>query len=77
MSNRLDKQRESKLQPVRYEIAVDKLTALGYEVYKVSTTYLTFWHKGHPITFYPYSGWFTGKLITDGRGLENLLKQLK
>ncbi len=33
--------------------------------------------NGSKIKFYPYSGWATGKTIKDGRGLENLLKQLK
>lgn len=77
MSNRLDQKREVELQPTRYEYAVKKLTDLGYEVHKVSKTYLCFWHKGKGITFYPYSGWFTGKGITDGRGIANLLNQLK
>ena len=34
-------------------------------------------HKGNTIFFYPYTGWFTGKGVKDGRGLSNLLKQLK
>ena len=29
------------------------------------------------VKFFPYSGWHTGKSIKDGRGIENLLKQLK
>lgn len=76
MSNRLNKDREQKLQPTRYEYAVQKLTGMGYEVHQVTKTYLIFWHKGNGITFYPYSGWHTGKGIIDGRGLANLIKQL-
>ena len=33
-------------------------------------------HNGHRITFYPYKGWFSGKGIKDGRGIETLIKRL-
>ena len=29
------------------------------------------------INFFPFSGWFSGKKIKDGRGIENLINQLK
>jgi hypothetical protein len=77
MSNRLDQEREEKLQPMRMEYAIQKLTGLGFEVDKLSETAIAFEHKGAMVTFYPYSGWATGKSIKDGRGIDNLLKQLK
>lgn len=32
---------------------------------------------GHAVMHYPFTGWHTGKSIKDGRGIQNLLKQLK
>lgn len=77
MSNRLNQDREKELQPKRIEYAVKRLNELGYIVMEVDDTKIKFWHKGEVVIFYPYSGWHTGKSIKDGRGLENLLKQLK
>lgn len=76
MSNRLDKEREAKLQPVRIDFAIQMLEELGKYVEKTETT-IYFIHNKEMITFWPYSGWFSGKGIKDGRGLQNLLKQLK
>ena len=33
--------------------------------------------KGERVMVYPYTGWFTGKTVKDGRGINNLLKQIK
>lgn len=77
MSNRLDKEREEKLQPKRMEIAVREIEKLGYEVNYKDGVKIHFWFNGAAVTFYPYSGWATGRTIKDGRGLKNLLKQLK
>lgn len=76
MSNRLDQERESRLQPERMEYAVKQIKALGYTISHRSGTKVVFTHNSHPVTLFPYSGWHTGKSITDGRGIENLLKQL-
>ncbi len=77
MSNRLDKDRENDLQPKRMAFAINALEKLGYEVNTVSGSELRFNHEGATIRFYPYSGWFTGKTVNDGRGIEKLLNQLK
>ena len=53
------------------------LESKGYEVEVVGSTLLRFKHGGHVVEHYPYSGWHTGRSITDGRGFMNLLKQLK
>lgn len=76
MSNRLDQEREVELQPKRVEFAAKKLNELGYISLEIDDTKIRFWHKGEPCFLYPYSGWHTGKSIKDGRGLDNLLKQL-
>ncbi len=38
---------------------------------------IEFEYKGHSIKYFPYSEWATGKTIKDGRGLMNLINQLK
>jgi len=37
---------------------------------------LQFSFKDEIVTLYPYSGWHTGKSITDGRGINKLLTQI-
>lgn len=76
MSNRLNQEREKYLQPLRVQVAKTAIEKLGLIVVHEDNTKIVFWYKGSPIQFYPYSGWHTGKTIKDGRGLQNLLKQL-
>lgn len=75
MSSRLDKDRQDKLQPIRMEHAIQRLEKMGYEL-GVGETFIKFYHKQAIITFYPYSGWHSGKTIEDGRGWNHLFKQL-
>lgn len=77
MSNRLDQDREAALQPQRMTTAKMALRNLGYDIIFEDNTTLRFVFGEHVVTFYPYSGWHTGKSIKDGRGLENLLRQIK
>lgn len=77
MSNRLNQEREKKLQPERMEVAKDAINKLGLVIVMENETKIVFWYKGSPVHFYPYSGWHTGKSIKDGRGLQKLLDQLK
>lgn len=76
MSNRLNQEREKLLQPKRIETGLSELKKLGMEIISVDDTKIVFRFKGHPIQFFPYSGWHSGKTIEDGRGLQNLLRQL-
>lgn len=76
MSNRLDSQREEKLQPKRVEYARTQIESLGYEIISETKTYLMFMYNGSTIRLFPYSGWHTGKTIKDGRGIDKLLKQI-
>lgn len=76
MSNRLDQEREKELQPKRMEVARLAIQKLNLHIVREDDTKIVFFYRGSPIHFYPYSGWHTGKTITDGRGLANLLKQL-
>lgn len=77
MSNRLDKEREAKLTPTRMQTAIDVLTNMGIKFEYQDDTTIWFHWKGARVSFFPYSGWHTGSTIKDGRGLINLLKQLK
>ena len=61
----------------RIAYAKERLERLGYEVTEIrDNKSLVFFHNGHRITFDPYKGWFSGKGIKDGRGLETLIKRL-
>lgn len=61
---------------VRMQEAVVRITELGYNVEHDDST-LIFQFKGHPVYYYPRTGWHSGKTIKDGRGLDKLLKQIK
>lgn len=74
--SRLDQERVNDLQPKRINYAVEKITKLGFEIIQKDSTKIVFEFKGEKVTFFPYSGWHTGKTIKDGRGIENLIKQL-
>lgn len=76
MSNRLDQEREARLQPKRMKYAIEQIEKLGYIVIQLSDTQLWFEYEKESVVFYPYSGWHTGKSIKDGRGIDKLLKQI-
>jgi len=73
---RLDTDRQKEQEPKRIEYAVSRLAQIGIEIDYEDDKKIKFTHKGHEVTLYPYSGWFTGKSVMDGRGVENLIKQL-
>ena len=75
--SRLDLERQNKLEPIRMEYCKQKLEELGFSVEVFGKTRLEFLYKGHRISMYPYSGWHTGKTIQEGRGINNLIKQLR
>lgn len=72
------KEKRAKKEPNRIEYAVNRIKQLGYEThYREDQKCLEFIYRGGIVRFYPYTGWHTGKAIKDGRGINNLLKQLK
>lgn len=77
MAKRLDTKKQKQLEPVRMQYAINKISALGFQITKENETEISFEFKGSKVKFFPYSGWHSGKTITDGRGIEKLLKQLK
>lgn len=74
--SRLDKGRQERLEPVRMDYAERKLRELGYEITGKNDIAIEFTFKGSTVKLFPYSGWHTGKTIKDGRGLNNLLRQI-
>ena len=62
---------------VRLMYAVNQITELGYACKWIGQKKcLQFDFKGSLVRFFPYTGWFSGKTVKDGRGLINLLKQI-
>lgn len=59
----------------RFKYALNKISKL-YKVERGGKA-LYFYFKGAKITFWPYTGWASGKTIEDGRGIRNLLSQIK
>lgn len=74
---RLNTERQNKLEPIRMQIAINEILRLGLKITNCTDKMIEFEYKGSNIKYYPYSGWATGKTIKDGRGLNNLIKQLK
>lgn len=77
MSKRLNQEREKRLQPKRLADAKEKIELLGYDVSTQDDKSVIFMHNGSEVVYWAYSGWASGKTIKDGRGLKNLLEQLK
>lgn len=74
---RLNKEREERLEPIRIESTKKKLEELGYVVTHIEgDKKLTFIYNNSKVTFFPYSGWFSGKTVKDGRGFKKLLKEI-
>lgn len=74
---RLDTDKQKKLEPKRIQYAIEQIEKLGYQITFRNETTIKFKFKNSEVTLYPYSGWHSGKTIKDGRGIENLLKQIK
>lgn len=74
---RLDIERQNRLEPKRIAEAKKRIEQLGYSVDVCDKTKLSFSFRGNTVCYFPYSGWHSGKGIKDGRGLTNLLRQIK
>lgn len=75
--SRMNKDRQKTFEPKRLRETRLEIERLGYNITFQSDTELRFMYNGHLVKFFPYSGWHTGKSIQDGRGFENLIKQIK
>lgn len=62
----------------RLVYAANKITELGYSCkWDEQSKCILLVFRSNVVRFYPYTGWFSGVTVTDGRGLNNLLKQIK
>lgn len=64
------------IQANRVDYATERIQEAGYVPTYEDGQRIEFLHRGHTVTIWPYSGWFSGKTVHDGRGIHNLLKQL-
>ena len=74
--SRLDIERQKRLEPKRVQRAIDELNKRGIKAQLVTDNTVQFFFKGKRVTYFPYSGWHTGKSINDGRGFNHLFDQL-
>ena len=78
MSKGKKSQTDLKVQAERMDYAINKLIEHNIEFTALDAATIEIDNpNGFKIHFFPYTGWHTGKGIKDGRGLQNLLKQLK
>lgn len=80
MSNRLDQERQARLEPHRMETCMTALRGYQDWIPKAvshNEIHILNLDTQNTIKFWPYSGWHTGKDIEDGRGFDHLIKQIK
>lgn len=68
---------KKQIQKDRLEYAEMRILELGIDIVFKCESRIEFYYNDELIQFFPFKSWSTGKSIQDGRGLENLLKQLK
>lgn len=73
----ISKEEKRKITEQRKEYAIIELEKLGYELTYEDDDEINISYKGKTVSIFPYSGWFQGKSVKKGRGIKNLLKQLK
>jgi len=62
--------------PKTKQEAEEILIDLGFDVSKNTNSVITFRYEGREITYFHKSQWASGKGIEDGRGWDNLIKQI-
>ena len=65
------------LEQKRMEYGEWQIIEAGYDVSKINRSKLQFEFKEETVYYFPYTGWFSGKSVRDGRGIKNLIKQIK
>ena len=64
--------------PINVKNALAQLRGLGFKpFYNADVNYITFYFKGNKIILWCKKGWFSGRGVEDGYGLDNLISQLK
>lgn len=73
-------ERRARIEPRRVQYAREQLSSLDLSIsfeYNAALRCFIIADGASIIRYYPYTGWFTGKSVKDGRGIHNLIKQLK
>lgn len=76
LNKKIKKENREAKQPIMMMAAIEALTGLGIETTNHGD-HITFNYQGETVTYWPFTGWASGKSIKDGRGLIKLLKQLQ
>ena len=74
---KLDKDRQKELEPKRMNFAIQEIQKIGCEIIEITENRIDFVFDSEVVQYFPYSGWHTGKSITDGRGWKKLYNQIK
>ena len=69
-------QRRKLLEDFRINNAKKLLKAAGIDFTTPNPSKIQIIYNGELVSFWPYTGWHSGKSIEAGRGIENLLKQI-
>lgn len=69
-------QRRKLLEDFRIKNAKKVLKVAGIVYTTPNPSKIQIIYNDEPISFWPYTGWHSGKSITAGRGIKNLIKQL-
>lgn len=68
---------QKKIEAERLAYCKSLLIAAGFDITKETEIELHFKFKNETIRLFPYSGWFTGKSVIDGRGIKKLMEQIQ
>lgn len=73
------KERRDALEGPRLSYAIERLASVGITdvAYEGGSRSLSFQWHGNTVRIWPYTGYFNGKGLKPGRGIENLIRQLK
>ena len=72
-------EQRNKIEPNRFKYATEQLESIGATVIPNNdgSRSMKVVCRDITVTFFPYTGWASGKGIKDGRGIHNLIKQLE
>lgn len=75
---RLNEERQNRLEPQRIASAIVNIRdKAGLNILHKDDKMIKFEFKDEVISYWPYSGWHSGRSITDGRGWGKLWNQIK
>lgn len=73
----LNKKERQDKEPGRWKYVLETLRDKGYVPEEdADNKCIRFSFKGNTVTIWPYTGWFSGRGVKDGRGIKKLLKQI-